>query len=77
MIGKDTVTTMQSGVFWGYVALIEGMVARIKAEWGKPMTVIGTGGVASLFEGATDSIDRFDPDLTIRGLLEIWRRNTL
>jgi type III pantothenate kinase len=77
VIGKDTVTNMQSGVFWGYVALIEGMVARIKAEWGKPMTVIGTGGVASLFEGATESIDRFDPDLTIRGLLEIWRRNTL
>ena len=76
VIGKDTVSNMQSGVFWGYVALIEGMVARIKAEWGKPMTVVGTGGVASLFEGATDSIDRFDPDLTIRGLLEIWRRNT-
>ncbi|WP_332654506.1 type III pantothenate kinase, partial [Brevundimonas sp.] len=76
VIGKDTVSNMQSGVFWGYVALIEGMVARIKAEWGKPMTVVGTGGVASLFEGATNSIDRFDPDLTIRGLLEIWRRNT-
>jgi type III pantothenate kinase len=76
VIGKDTVSNMQSGVFWGYVGLIEGMVARIKAEWGQPMTVVGTGGVASLFEGATDSIDRFDPDLTIRGLLEIWRRNT-
>jgi len=76
VIGKDTVTAMQSGVFWGYVSLIEGLVARIKAEWGAPMTVIGTGGVASLFEGATPSIDRFDPDLTIRGLLEIWRRNT-
>jgi len=76
VIGKDTVSNMQSGVFWGYVALIEGLVARIKTEWGKPMTVIGTGGVASLFEGATSSIDRFDPDLTIRGLLEIWRRNT-
>jgi type III pantothenate kinase len=76
VIGKDTVSNMQSGVFWGYVALIEGLVARIKAEWGGPMTVIGTGGVASLFEGATNSIDRFDPDLTIRGLLEIWRRNT-
>lgn len=76
VIGKDTVSNMQSGVFWGYIALIEGLVARIKDEWGKPMTVIGTGGVASLFEGATTSIDRFDPDLTIRGLLEIWRRNT-
>jgi type III pantothenate kinase len=76
VIGKDTVSNMQSGVFWGYVGLIEGMVARIKTEWARPMTVVGTGGVASLFEGATDSIDRFDPDLTIRGLLEIWRRNT-
>jgi type III pantothenate kinase len=75
-IGKDTVAAMQSGVFWGYIALIEGLVARIKAEWGKPMTVIGTGGVASLFHGATSSIDQFDPDLTIRGMLEIYRRNT-
>jgi type III pantothenate kinase len=76
VIGKDTVAAMQSGVFWGYIALIEGLVSRIKAEWGAPMTVVGTGGVASLFEGATTTIDRFDPDLTIRGLLEIWRRNT-
>jgi len=76
VIGKDTVSNMQSGVFWGYVALIEGLVARIKAEWTRPMTVIGTGGVASLFEGATEAIDVFDPDLTIRGLLEIHRRNT-
>jgi len=76
VIGKDTVSNMQSGVFWGYVALIEGLVQRIKAEWGAPMTVIGTGGVASLFEGATPCIDWFDPDLTLRGLLEIWRRNT-
>ncbi|MBS0334499.1 MAG: type III pantothenate kinase, partial [Proteobacteria bacterium] len=75
-IGKDTVAAMQSGVFWGYIALIEGLVARIKAEWGKPMTVIGTGGVASLFHGATMAIDHFDPDLTIRGMLEIYRRNT-
>jgi type III pantothenate kinase len=76
VIGKDTVGAMQSGVFWGYVSLIEGLIARIKAEYGKPMTVVATGGVASLFEGATDCIDHFDPDLTLRGLLEIWRRNT-
>ena len=75
-IGKDTVAAMQSGVFWGYIALIEGLVDRIKTEWGKPMTVIGTGGVSSLFHGATDSIDHFDPDLTIRGMLEIYRRNS-
>lgn len=76
IIGKDTVGAMQSGVFWGYVSLIEGLIARIKAEYGRPLTVVATGGVASLFEGATEAIDRFDSDLTIRGLLEIWRRNT-
>ncbi|MEI7571879.1 MAG: type III pantothenate kinase [Phenylobacterium sp.] len=75
-IGRDTVGAMQSGVFWGYIALIEGLIARIKAEWGRPMTVVATGGVASLFQGATDAIDHFDSDLTIRGLLEIHRRNS-
>ena len=67
---------MQSGIFWGYISLIEGLVARFKAEYGAPMTVIGTGGVASLFAGATAAIDRFDHDLTIMGLLEIFRRNS-
>lgn len=76
IVGKDTVGAMQSGVFWGYIGLIEGLVSKIKAEWGRPMTVVGTGGVASLFHGATLAIDHFDPDLTIRGLLEIHRRNT-
>ena len=75
VIGRDTVNAMQSGVFWGYIGLIEGLVDRVRAEWGKPMTVVATGGVASLFEGATDKIDRFDADLTIRGMLEVWRRN--
>ena len=75
VIGRDTVESMQAGVYWGYVAMIEGLVRQIKEEWGKPMTVIGTGGVASLFEGATASIDKFDHDLTIRGLLEIHGRN--
>jgi type III pantothenate kinase len=76
VIGVDTVGAMQSGVFWGYISMIEGLVARMKAEWGRPLTVIGTGGIASLFEGATEAIEIFDHDLTIRGLLEIWRRNT-
>ena len=57
------------------IAMIEGLVSRIKAERQAPLTVIGTGGVASLFEGATRAIDHFDHDLTIRGLLEIHRRN--
>jgi len=76
VIGTDTVEAMQSGVFFGYVALIEGLIERIKREYGKPMTVVATGGVASLFVGATRAIDKFDGDLTIQGMLEIWRRNT-
>lgn len=75
VIGIDTVSAMQSGVYFGYVGLIEGLIERIKAEYGRPMTVVATGGVASLFEGATGKIDIFDADLTIRGMLEIWRRN--
>jgi type III pantothenate kinase len=75
VIGLDTVGAMQSGVFWGYVGLIEGLVDRIKAQYDRPMTVIATGGVASLFEGATTKIDLFDHDLTLKGLLEIHRRN--
>jgi type III pantothenate kinase len=74
VIGVETVGAMQSGVYWGYIALIEGLIARIKAEYGRPMKVVGTGGVASLFESATRSIDAFDPDVTIRGLLEIRNR---
>lgn len=76
VIGTDTVGAMQSGVYWGYVSLIEGLVTRIKAEYGRPMKVVGTGGMASLFQGATDLIDDFDPDITVRGLLEVWRRNS-
>jgi type III pantothenate kinase len=75
LIGKGTVEAMQSGVFWGYVSLIEGLIARIKAEYGRPMRVIATGGVASLFEGATDRIDVFDSEITLKGLLEIVSRN--
>ena len=75
VVGRETVTAMQSGVFWGYIALIEGLITRIKAEQPKPLTVVATGGVASLFEGATQLIDIFDPDLTIRGMLEIHARN--
>ena len=76
VIGRDTVSAMQAGVYWGYVALIEGLIDRIRAEYGRPMKVVATGGVAALFHGATDKIDAFDGDVTIRGLLEVYRRNT-
>lgn len=75
VVGTDTVTAMQSGVFWGYISLIEGLIRRIKEERGDHLTVVATGGVVSLFEDATTMIDHYDPDLTIRGLLEIHRRN--
>ncbi|MDA0702598.1 MAG: type III pantothenate kinase [Proteobacteria bacterium] len=76
VIGRSTVPAMQSGIFWGYVGMVEGLVARIRAEYGaKDPTVIGTGGLAVLFADATEAIDHVDPDLTMRGLLEIYRRN--
>jgi type III pantothenate kinase len=75
VIGRDTVAAMQSGVFWGYIDLIDGLVERIKAEYGQPMTVIATGGVASLFEGAAQNIDHFDGDITIKGLRILYDRN--
>ncbi len=75
VIGQDTVSAMQSGVFWGYVDLIDGLVRRVKVEYGAPLTVIATGGVASLFEGASETIDEFDQSLMEVGLLEVYRRN--
>jgi type III pantothenate kinase len=75
VIGKDTIPAMQSGLFWGYLGLIEGLIGRIKEEYGKPMTVIGTGGLANPFHRQTQAIDHLDPDLTIRGLVMIYQRN--
>jgi len=76
VIGKDTVPAMQSGLYWGYVGLIEGLIARIKAEYGRPMTVISTGGLSDLFHKQISAIDHSDPDLTIRGLVLVHARTT-
>lgn len=75
VIGRDTVPAMQSGLYWGYVGLIEGLVTRIKAEYGAPMTVIATGGLAALFHRQISVIDHLDRDLTIQGLIQIHARN--
>ena len=75
VIGKDTIHAMQSGLYWGYIGLVEGLVARIKEEYGKPMTVIATGGLAKVFHKQTTAIDHLDVDLTIRGLIQINARN--
>ncbi len=73
VIGDGTVSAMQSGVFWGYIGLIEGLVARIQAEFGEPMRTIGTGGLAPLFADATAAIARVDTDLTMTGLVDLFR----
>lgn len=79
IIGTGTVSAMKSGIFWGYIGLIEGLVARIKAEYGersrKPMTVVGTGGLSKIFHRQTAAIDHTDGDTTLRGLVTIYERN--
>ncbi len=68
VIGRDTVSQMQIGIYWGYVSMIEGMIARLKSEIGRPVKVIATGGLAPLFQMRADLFDRVDPDLTLRGM---------
>ncbi len=75
VIGQATVPAMESGAYWGYVGLIEGLVARIKAEYSRAMTVVATGGLAPLFARATECIEEVDLDLTLRGLLAVYRAN--
>lgn len=74
VIGRTTEAQMTIGIYWGYVAMLEGLVARLKAEVGRPLTVIGTGGLATLFEPHSLVLDRVEPDLTIRGLALMWQR---
>ncbi|HEX3863594.1 MAG TPA: type III pantothenate kinase [Stellaceae bacterium] len=76
IVGRSTVPAMQSGVFWGYIGLIEGLVRRIRNERGEAMSVVATGGLAPLFAGATDAIDTVDADLTLWGLRLIYRHNS-
>lgn len=75
-LAQGTVPAMQSGVFFGYVGLVEGLVGRIKLDMQRPAKVIGTGGLAGLFNRHTDAIDLVDADLTIRGLALIHARNS-
>ncbi len=74
-IGKGTVHAMQSGVFWGYVGLIEGLVARLSREIAGRVTVVATGGLATLFQRHTAAIAHVDGDLTIRGLIHLHHLN--
>ena len=74
-IGSNTVEAMRSGILFGYVGLVEGMVARFRRELGPDMGVIGTGGLARLISEETEAIEVVDPWLTLKGLCIIYQLN--
>jgi type III pantothenate kinase len=75
LIGRTTEEQMQIGIYWGYVAMMEGLVERLKAEIGRPVTVVATGGLATLFDQHTDLFDAIEGDLTIQGLAMLYHRS--
>jgi type III pantothenate kinase len=75
VIGRTTEDQMHIGIYWGYVAMIEGLVARMKAEIGRPAKVIATGGLATLFDTHSEVFDAIEPDLTIQGLALLYERS--
>jgi type III pantothenate kinase len=74
VIGRNTEEQMLIGVFWGYVAMMEGLIARMRAEIGRPAKVVATGGLAVLFDEHTQIFDHVDPDLTLEGLAILAER---
>jgi len=68
VIGRTTESQMQIGIYWGYIAMLEGLIERMKRELGHPAKVIATGGLADLFDQHTSAFDAIEPDLTIQGL---------
>ncbi|MGM0583260.1 MAG: type III pantothenate kinase [Pseudomonadota bacterium] len=75
VVGLETVACMQSGIYWGYVSLVEGLCRRIMEERGRKMKVIATGGLSPLFARGTDVFDAVDGDLTLRGLAAVYELN--
>lgn len=76
VIGNSTISAIQSGIFYGYLSMVEGMVERITKEYGAPMKVLATGGLAPLFNEASSVIEYVDQELTTYGLFEIYTANT-
>ena len=74
VIGRTTEDQMHIGIYWGYVAMIEGLVIRLKSEIGRPVKVISTGGLATLFDKHTPVFDAIEPDLTVQGLSLLYKR---
>ncbi|MGQ0590048.1 MAG: type III pantothenate kinase [Sphingosinicella sp.] len=75
VIGRTTEAQMHIGIYWGYIAMMEGLIARMKAEIGRPVKVIATGGLATLFDKRTDLFDAIEGDLTIQGLAMLFARS--
>ena len=75
VIGRTTEEQMHIGIYWGYVAMIEGLIARLKAEIGRPVSVIATGGLATLFDAHTEAFDAIEGDLTVQGLAMLFARS--
>lgn len=75
VIGKNTVSAMQAGVFYGFIGQVEGIVSRMKAQSEEEPLVLATGGLATLIAHETQMIDVVDPDLTLKGLATIYKRN--
>jgi type III pantothenate kinase len=74
VIGRNTEDQMLIGVFWGYVAMMEGLIVRMRAQIGRPAKVVATGGLAILFDEHTEIFDHVDPDLTLEGLAILAER---
>ena len=75
VIGRDTVHSIQSGAYFGYLSMVEGLVSRMRGELAPPVGVLATGGLATLLCGDSSAIDEVVPDLTLQGLRLIWERN--
>jgi type III pantothenate kinase len=75
VIGRTTVTSMQSGLFFGYVGMVEGLVHRLREELGGKAFCVATGGLAEVIAPETDVVDAIDRDLTLQGLRIVWERN--
>ena len=68
VVGKDTISCIQSGIIFGYAGLVDGMVRRMKAELGGESKVIATGGLSPLMARVAETIEAIEPDLTLEGL---------